>query len=349
MQLVMTSIHVRCWITLVFFWHSATTGCSQTETCGSDHSLSVCGMSDDNVRHQRRLNIYKDENGEYFSLKFDRKFGVDTPLQRPLEFTPWQKDDEFASAVAALERDGAVALKGAVEPSLVSEFRHKLEKLLTHDEVVTRINAMQLQNITGAFYNIEQPFRGVRIRKTTQGRYEYRSMDRRGGGELVKELQIPEFVEPLLLPPVVKRLLSSSMSIPWRMMNAGILTALPGASAQDWHRDIAAGLFGESLDIALPDYLFTAIMPLEIVTREQGSELVLRSHKIVTADLDPQKDVERVAAFGDPGDVVLFNGKVIHRGLPNPTNATRSLLYMVYAAEWFEAGRDQGKEHWTNL
>ncbi len=42
------------------------------------------------------------------------------------------------------------------------------------------------------------------------------------------------------------------------------------------HRDIGLGLFGESVDLGLPDYYFNALIPLEELTPENGTELVMR-------------------------------------------------------------------------
>ena len=42
------------------------------------------------------------------------------------------------------------------------------------------------------------------------------------------------------------------------------------------HRDIGLGLFGESVDLGLPDYYFNALIPLEPLTPENGTELVMR-------------------------------------------------------------------------
>ena len=41
--------------------------------------------------------------------------------------------------------------------------------------------------------------------------------------------------------------------------------------------DIGTGLFGEDADLSLPDYYFNALIPLDEVTRENGTEIVLVS------------------------------------------------------------------------
>ena len=80
---------------------------------------------------------------------------------------------------------------------------------------------------------------------------------------------------------------------------------------------------------------------------ENGSELLVGSQDFTASDL-PEAiaagKVRRVVAAGRPGDVVVFGGKVVHRGLPNPTEHSRTLVYDVYTAKWFEQGRDPTKE-----
>lgn len=68
---------------------------------------------------------------------------------------------------------------------------------------------------------------------------------------------------------------------------------------------------------------------------------VLGSHVTEAGSLDRK----RIAvAAGDPGDVLFFNGKCVHRGRPNGAATRRDLLYVVYAAKWFEQGRDSKVE-----
>ena len=55
------------------------------------------------------------------------------------------------------------------------------------------------------------------------------------------------------------------------------------------HRDIGLGLFGESVDLGLPDYYFNALIPLEPLTPDNGTELVMRNlppHPFTVAAFD---------------------------------------------------------------
>ena len=131
------------------------------------------------------------------------------------------------------------------------------------------------------------------------------------------------------------------MATPWRVKTVGSLPTAPGAAGGDWHRDIGEGLFGEDLDLRLPDYYFNALVPLGAAAPTAGTEIVLGSQAAPVARLR-LRDV--AVASGAPGDVFFFNGKCVHRGRPNATDRRRDLVYVVYAAKWFEQGRDPNTE-----
>jgi hypothetical protein len=49
-------------------------------------------------------------------------------------------------------------------------------------------------------------------------------------------------------------------------------------------------------------------------------------------------------ASGKPGDIIFFNGKLLHRGCPNDCPSPRNMVYVVYAAKWFQQNRDPAGE-----
>lgn len=86
---------------------------------------------------------------------------------------------------------------------------------------------------------------------------------------------------------------------------------------------------------------FNALIPLDPVTAQNGTEIVLGSHTMPTEGLG---GCDRAVAVADLGDVIFFNGKCVHRGCPNFTDTWRSLIYVVFAAQWFDQGRDPSLE-----
>jgi hypothetical protein len=78
------------------------------------------------------------------------------------------------------------------------------------------------------------------------------------------------------------------------------LCDLPGFR---WHRDIGEGLWGEELDLRLPDYYFNALVPLGAASPEAGTEILLGSHAV---GRDGVADLARAVAAAGAGDVVFF-------------------------------------------
>ena len=152
----------------------------------------------------------------------------------------------------------------------------------------------------------------------------------------------------------MRKLVDAAIQTPtgWRLKNAGSLTTLGVAHVGVWHRDVGEGLFGdEALELSLPDYYFASLLPLDELTVEQGTNLVLGMHRLGARELRAalaDGRARRVIAAAMPGDLLLMNGKVVHRGMPNPMGKpNRSLLYDVYTAKWFEQGRDATREVYT--
>ena len=103
----------------------------------------------------------------------------------------------------------------------------------------------------------------------------------------------------------------------------------------------------EALDLALPDFYFTMLVPLSPVRAANATEILLGSHRCTQ---DAVGGCDLGAAAMDVGEVLLFNGKCVHRGRPNtgPGAAHRTLLYVVWTAPWFEQGREKANTDWAS-
>ena len=289
-----------------------------------------------------------DENGEYRANKYNRKLGLGysnntLPLVTKLD----PSTASLAEILKVLERDGAVVLKNALPVAQVAKFAQEHQKVLNRKDI-SEMMQQQLQerkddltqnNSAKSFYKGERTTSdGLRMRTTAFGRFDLKHLDRRDGP--LKELS--SAIDPLVLPDIVKTLLSHTMGTPWRVTTVGSIPTLPNAVGGDWHRDIGEGLFGEEQDVKLiPDYYFNALIPLGTIENEEcGTEIVVGSHREGIADVVDR----RFIASGVAGDIIFFNGKCIHRGRPNVSERQRDLIYIVYAAKWFEQGRDAVKE-----
>lgn len=106
-----------------------------------------------------------------------------------------------------------------------------------------------------------------------------------------------------------------------------------------WHRDTPQLFkFSEDLyvsdymNICLPDYYFTVFIPLNDVTESNGpTEVIPGSHKMSVND---SLSANRYNLLANCGDIIIMNGKLLHRSSPNSSNENRDILYMVFAPSW---------------
>lgn len=268
----------------------------------------------------------------------------DDTMQNPYLLPATEATGDMKVVAQELRDNGVVTIKGAIPPSAVAAFAAEHRKLvnmlrpeLTSDKMIPRG-----KNFYKAHVKMEG---GLQLRANAPGRFEFVPLDRRDGGTEVKEkTKIAELVEPLVCPPALAEVLDYACDTPWRVAAVGSLPTQPNSGPGEWHRDTGVGLFAdEDLDMNLPDYQWTALFPLEEALTENGSEFVLGSHRKRLADLGSSP---RAITAGAPGDVTLLNAKTLHRGLPNAFPTPRPILYVTYAAHWFQPYRDISREYW---
>ena len=119
----------------------------------------------------------------------------------------------------------------------------------------------------------------------------------------------------------------------------GVITSLSHSEATDMHRDvypILNNVTDQNLclyDISLPPYYFTVLIPLVEITKEMGpTEFIKGSNNKQIVDLSKETIY---APLLSPGDVVIFDGRTLHRGLPNHTNKERLVAYITFIAKWY--------------
>lgn len=138
--------------------------------------------------------------------------------------------------------------------------------------------------------------------------------------------------------PIIKIINAISPQITFRHY-WGAITSLGGAGPTDLHRDVYPILNTcqdndlDLLDINLPPYYFTVLMPLIKITHENGpTEFVQGSHREGFVDID---HAETYAPLLKPGDAVIFDGRTLHRGMANKTQNERMLAYITFVANWY--------------
>ncbi len=119
----------------------------------------------------------------------------------------------------------------------------------------------------------------------------------------------------------------------------GLLTALGGAGPTNMHRDVypflntTEGVNLDTHELNLPPYYFTVLMPLVVITKENGpTEFIKYSQREKIVDVT-KSDI--YAPLTIPGDVVIFDGRIMHRGSANHTKDERILAYITYVANWY--------------
>jgi len=112
----------------------------------------------------------------------------------------------------------------------------------------------------------------------------------------------------------------------------GVVCSLPGAQAQQAHRD-GGVLFPEiGIDRLFPTVAVTVGMPMLEMNDVNGTtELWLGSHR----NLDELADAEGIKPIVPEGSCVLWDYRLLHSGTENRSSVPRPLLYLTYARPWF--------------
>jgi ectoine hydroxylase-related dioxygenase (phytanoyl-CoA dioxygenase family) len=119
----------------------------------------------------------------------------------------------------------------------------------------------------------------------------------------------------------------------------GAIPTEAGAGPIDMHRDVyplqntTTGVNLGELDLLLPPYYFTVLIPLVEITNENGpTQFIKGSRRTMCVAVD---EAEIYSPLLSPGDVVIFDGRTMHKGSANNTNEQRMIAYITYVAEWY--------------
>jgi ectoine hydroxylase-related dioxygenase (phytanoyl-CoA dioxygenase family) len=119
----------------------------------------------------------------------------------------------------------------------------------------------------------------------------------------------------------------------------GVVTSLGKAGPTNMHRDVypilnsTTGVNLGSHDLSLPPYYFTVLIPLVDVNRENGpTEFIKASH---TQKVVNESSEKTFAPLVTPGDIIIFDGRTMHRGMANNTTQERLVAYVTFIANWY--------------
>lgn len=251
---------------------------------------------------------------------------------------------DVATIRAALEEDGVVLLRGLFTAARMEEFGEayraawaKTQAALGGGEWVRRVYTRMegpTFNLDKSLYHkvahmeVPQGGEGAKTEVIRMGKGRYDFSHGMEGTVLDSDL--------LLRPEPVRSVLSSFLGAEseWLSYTGGL--PVEGARGPGrWHRDTYS-LWEETgaSDAAMPPWYFTMVAPLTSVGRDEGmTQFRLGSH-LVPPERVHAMPVGAPARL-EPGDALLFDGRVVHRGGRCTTAASREALYCVYHKFWY--------------
>jgi ectoine hydroxylase-related dioxygenase (phytanoyl-CoA dioxygenase family) len=153
-----------------------------------------------------------------------------------------------------------------------------------------------------------------------------------GRDELSLPFRAPFNRADLLDSPYVSAIVSQYLGKQFKLENAAVIVAQPGATAQPFHKDWAH-LFPEKQQQQQPPVALKVSVPLVPVTHAMGpTQLCPATHKVFGRRVACNRPVSFATELGD---VVLYDYQVNHRGPPNPSAKRRPVLDLTYSALWF--------------
>jgi len=277
------------------------------------------------------------------------------PLRACRDYNTDFRDYDLEALADALHTDGVVVLPNVYSEDQIEVFRE------AHEE-----NLRTIQNLISETEAVQKPYRHdfdrkryyvmphyeIRDEKTGQwheiieispGRLDYTfgmngddddddDEEKSSGGEIANVFGSVEFQRPKILADLMDKMLRADYR-----SYAGALPSAGKSREGPWHRDILLLFDDETVDINLPHpYYFTVLIPLVTVGEENGAtEFLLGSHRTTCAEA-LEKTTPSFKACAEPGSIVVFDGRICHRGGRNRTDGDRAVLYMVWTKMWYD-------------
>ena len=164
-----------------------------------------------------------------------------------------------------------------------------------------------------------------------------------------------EFVTPFEHPfnqidavanSIVLQIIGTVLAPEYVLESIGGFNAMPGASDQRWHIDNEHTLFSNFPNH--PPYCSTLSVPLVACDKTSGcTEFSFKSHHCLDADHDGNRvegkcpDAVNVWPTALPGDAIIYDPRIMHRGRANVGETDRPMLHNSYCHNWYS---DQDNE-----
>jgi hypothetical protein len=217
------------------------------------------------------------------------------------------------AAFSALQSQGAVVLRGAVEEGDLV----RLRSLISLDPYAARWGSKVMGE------RLLEEFPDIVPRRLTKGRLHF----------FVRGTPLGDQLEPLhaaWLPIVHAAIPTRGLRRPY-VSEMALVYQDPLAQAQWWHRDtLSPGI--------------SVIVPLNDVSEEGGQQEVLSgTHTdILPAEVRCGGPAEAVGTWR-AGDALVFDSRLLHRAAANETFRTSAVLWFRYDLEGSEATREHSR------
>jgi hypothetical protein len=216
-----------------------------------------------------------------------------------------------AAAQAAFRQHGCLLLRGVFAPTVID---------VMHQEYLARYGALDAR---GMMEEATRPAPNP-IAPRGEGRFE---ITLRMSGAFAR----PDVFASPLLGGVLAPMLGADM----QLNSFSIVTAYPGATVQQVHRDHGHLFANEpGLGPNLPVHAVNVGVPLIDVDLETGPTGVWPGSHRWPGSAPPPPDTVTAIAL-KRGDCLFLDYRTFHTGLANRGARTRPVLYMVYARGWF--------------
>lgn len=210
----------------------------------------------------------------------------------------------FADAVACIREHGVAIIENAMPKAVLSE-------LLAH--------------FHKKFPDYMRPGQSKLVRN-----YQYDPL----------RAQIPvEPIGPVATPmvyanPIMMALAREFLGEKFVVGEMGALISHPGTTAQFTHRDSTFLFGGLKPEIELPPHGLNSIIPLVDVPLERGpTEYWPGTH--IRPDITPETKIPSQQTAMKLGSIFVYDGRLMHRGSPNRSDAVRPAFYIDYQRPWY--------------
>jgi hypothetical protein len=255
-----------------------------------------------------------------------------------------QKTMPYQDVKDRFARDGFVSIRGILPTDIVEEwedfgiefFRKTFEHLHEYGHTAYPEHC-RMRNGEKEFalgLGVKSGFREIVMR--SPGRYEISILNSVKAGQGMPSLVRIKDLLAETVPILLEERSWESLSV----CNLSFVVSTPGSKEQAWHADGGH----VSLREHLPCHVFNIFVPLRNVSLQMGPTEFRPGSHIYTRNLAPMmlaaKARKKLRAPAAPllnrGDILVFDYRVLHRGLANRSGCNRSFLVLTVSKPWFK-------------